>query len=376
MANDKQTERIQDLAKKWQEGTITPEEKLEFEAWYDAQDNTYELNTAENKEQTEQRILDQLLEKANIKQPKTTRLWPRIAAAASIILAIGAGSYFIIHNQQPQQQIAQRTDIKPGTNQATLTLANGQKIVLNAALNGQIAKQAGAIVTVNKGSNIIYSTAATREVVYNTLSTARGQQSPYPLVLADGTKIWLNAASSITFPTAFIGAERKVTITGEAYVEVAHNSKQPFEVSVNGQTIEDIGTEFNINAYTDEPNLKTTLISGSVKITAGDHSVTLKPSQQSITANNTIKVQTVDTEGITAWKNNYFLFDDNNLESIMRQVARWYNVDIKYENETAKAKMLTGTISRYKNVSSVLKKIELTGAAHFKIDGNQIIVTN
>lgn len=394
MANDKQTERIQQLAKKWQEGTITPEEKREFEEWYDTQDNAYELHTAEDKEETEQRIFEAILAKGNIvpaeQEPRIIKTtWTKVAVAASIVLALGLATFFITHKPQPtQEQVAQNHDIKPGTNQATLTLANGQKITLDKTLNGKIAQQGNSTITVNRGSNITYqnqnaantNTPTTKqEIAYNTLSTARGQQSPYPLILSDGTKVWLNAASSITFPTAFNTNERKVTITGEAYVEVTHNAKQPFKVTVGNQTIEDIGTEFNINAYSDEPTIKTTLISGSIKVinnNTNKTSVTLKPGQQAINDNQNIKIQTVDLDGITAWKNNFFLFDDNNIEAIMRQIARWYDVDIKYETDAPKTRMLTGTITRYTNVSSVLRKIEITGTAHFKVNGKQIIVTN
>jgi ferric-dicitrate binding protein FerR (iron transport regulator) len=230
-------------------------------------------------------------------------------------------------------------------------------------------------IKVNAGNAIAYipqNTNTATEVVYNTLSTVRGQESPYPLVLSDGTKVWLNAESSITYPIAFNGKERSVKITGEAYFEVVHNTVQPFKVEVKGQTIEDIGTAFNINAYDDEPNMKTTLISGSVKINS---STVLHPGQQAIQSGPAIRVKDVDTEGAIAWKNGYFLFDYESLESIMRRISRWYNVDVAYEPGQQITTGFLGSMTRYTNVSEVLNALEAAGKVKFKIEGRKITVS-
>jgi transmembrane sensor len=324
-------------------------------------------------------MLHQIMHSPKIRIPVYKTLWPRIAAAASILLFLSIG-YFLLHKKQPAQQIAQNQihDIAPGRNQATLTLGNGKKIILTKSLNGKLAQQGNTLVQVNNANAIAYTSSGTETngtVQYNTMSTGRGEQSPYPLILVDGTKVWLNAASSITFPTAFAGSSREVNITGEALFEVAHNSKQPFRVRVKGQTIEDIGTEFNVNAYNDEPVIKTTLLEGSISLTKGKHKSILKPGQQAITQQNNdgINVHDVDTEEATAWKNGYFLFNDEDLQSVMRKVSRWYNVDIVYPDYKL-TEIYGGSITRYGNVSKVLDFLEKTGHVRYKIEGKKIIV--
>ena len=318
-------------------------------------------------------------------QPKKKASFAWIAAAASLLLFLSVGGYFLLH-KKPAQQTAQNQphDVAPGRNQATLTLADGRKIILTKGLSGQLAQQGGTLVQVNKGNAIAYVVPASAntnnsEIQYNTLTTARGEQSPYPLVLADGTKVWLDAASSITFPTAFDGKERIVKITGEAYFEVAHNALRPFKVSVKGQTIEDVGTAFNINAYDDEPVVKTSLVSGKVKVYGSapeliKKAVVLKPGQQASFNNNSISVENVDTDDALAWQHGYFQFNTDDLESAMRKIARWYDVDIAYSNDKLKNQPLAGTISRYSTVMQVLRKMELTGRFHFKLNGRKIIV--
>ncbi|MDB5089688.1 MAG: fec operon regulator FecR [Mucilaginibacter sp.] len=379
-----QKEQFLEILKKYQDGNASAEEVEFLRTYY----NLFELEPeilnslkenekAKIKYRMENRLMEQIAGLEPVGKKKSYR-W--IAVAASILLVLSFGGYFVLHKTAVNPQTAQNQphDIAPGRNQATLTLANGQKIVLTKGLSGKLAQQGNTTIQVNAGNAITYTIATiannpTVKVEYNTLTTIRGEQSPYPLVLVDGTKVWLDAASSITYPTAFNGNERLVTVTGEAYFEVAHNAAHPFKVKVKNQIIEDIGTAFNINAYDDEPALKTTLIEGSVKISRGSNMVTLKPGQQA--AGNSLKVKDVDTEGVIAWKNNYFLFDGDNLESIMRKVSRWYDVDVVYQYDAAKTKMFGGTISRYKTVNSVLKKLEMTGAAHFHIKGKQIIVT-
>jgi len=303
-----------------------------------------------------------------IKRRNFRRLWINTAAAASIIIAVTAGGYFILNKELPKQKTAQliTNDIAPGRNQATLTLANGQKITLKKGLKGGIlALQGQTRIQVNQ-SGIVYRASKSEETVsYNTLSTARGEQSPYPLILADGSKVWLNSQSSVTFPTAFNQKDRVVKLTGEAYFEVKHNARQPFKVETANQTIEDLGTSFDVNAYSDEPNAKTTLIEGSIKV----DNVTLKPGQQS----DGQKVKEVDTERFIAWKNGDFDFEGDNIQTIMLELSRWYNIDVRYQG----APLNTGfsaEISRSKNIGAVLHMLERTKLVHFKIEERRVTV--
>ncbi|HTD42304.1 MAG TPA: FecR domain-containing protein [Mucilaginibacter sp.] len=318
-----------------------------------------------------------------LKRRNFRRLWINTAAAASVIIALTTGGYFILRNKQAQQTAQnQIKDIAPGSNQATLTLANGQTIILNKGLSGKLAQQGHTIINVNAGNAITYTAGQTdTKVEFNTLTTKRGEQSPYPLVLADGTKVWLNAASSIRFPTAFNGKSREVSVTGEVYIEVAHNAAQPFRLINKGQTIEDIGTHFNVNAYDDEPVIKTTLLEGSVRVVttptgSEKAAVILKPGQQSVAGNSILKVQNANVDQVMSWRNDKFLFNDEPLDAIMRQASRWYNVDITYEDANLKEKRFGGVTARFANVSQLLNTLEMTGKVKFTIQGRKIIVQN
>jgi transmembrane sensor len=372
------------LLEKYNNGTATPEERQQVETYFFRY--LKKNNSLPNEERllldhatVRNRLLKHISQEGHIVTlPK--RRWPRIAVAASIILALSAGGYMIWHNRAVQQ-VAQNQphDIAPGSNKAILTLANGQKILLTPQSSGKLAQQGAMSVLVNKAGAVTYSKVAgenvTTETAYNTLTTNRKEQ--YPIVLADGTKAWLNSASSITYPVAFTGKERKVTITGEVYFEVAHHPGQPFSVQVGNQTIEDIGTEFNINAYGDEPVIKTTLLQGSIRVNKGDHHTVLVPGQQAITqtASQNIKVLKVNTEEAVAWKNGYFFFsDDEDIQTVMRKITRWYDVDIIYPAEGPPQETFGGTAKRYGNVSQVLKELEITGDVKFKIEGRKIYV--
>jgi len=358
-----QKDQARDLLTRYREGRLSPEEKRLLDSWYNrqAEAGDAQLSDAEMDETIRSLAASLPLEAAKVK-----RLWPRIAAAASVLVACSLGLYYGLH-QQPKPQTAQlvKNDITPGHNQATLTLANGKKIVLTKGLNGILATQGKT--TIQAGNNdIAYNNTQTADqLVYNTLSTARGEQSPYPLVLADGTKVWLNAQSSITFPTIFNGKERMVKLTGEAYFEVKHNAAQPFKVQTANQTIEDIGTSFDVNAYGDEQATTTTLVEGSVKV----GSVILKPGQQF----NGAKVTAVSTAQYTAWKNGDFDFRGDRIESVMRQLARWYNIEVIYQQDL-KDKVVYAQISRSKNISSVLNLLEATKGIHFKVEGRRVTV--
>lgn len=296
----------------------------------------------------------------------------RIAAAASVLIGLTIGGYFLLHKKPVQQQIAETEvrDIAPGGNKATLTLANGQQIVLTKGMAGKLTVQGQTQIQMTNGA-VTYAGADDPIVAYNTLTTKRKEQ--FPLVLADGTEVTLDAASSITFPVAFNGKERKVKITGQAYFKVVHNDRQPFVVEVKGQTIRDIGTEFNINAYDDEPVVKTTLVEGSIAIAFNNHTDVLKPGQEADLSNNTITVKSGNIDEATAWKNNLFHFTGVDLKTVMRQFSRWYDVDVTYQGDIPEYEF-AGEMSRNVKASEVFEALSRYGLK-FKIDSKRVMVS-
>lgn len=376
---------IKELADKWLKGTITPEEKAYYENWYksfDDSESSVQAKPGETLEEMGDRIYGRLQERLqDDEKSKIRRLFTirRIAAAASIILALSFGGYFILHKRPPQLTAQNQIhDIAPGRNKAILTLTNGKKISLTDARTGTVASQGHTLVNKTADGQVVYSATKSEidnpksEIQYNTITTPRGGK--WFVTLSDGTKVWLNAASSITYPAAFTGNERKVSITGEAFFEVAHNSAQHFKVVANGQTIEDIGTSFDVNAYADEPDFKTTLVDGSVKISDSNGSVLLKPGQQAqVRANAAIAViADNDMEKTLAWKNGLFIFNHTDIYTLMRQLSRWYDVDVVYENGV-KNDVFFGKIKQDNNLSQILKVLEL-GDVHFRIEGKKLIV--
>lgn len=295
--------------------------------------------------------------------PMKKRRFVWYAAAAAVLAFMAVGGYLLVNKKTVQPPITQKT-IQPGKNGAILTLA-GKTIVLDTAANGRLYMHAATDIMKSDSSIHI----AGNTVEYATLVTPRGRKEQ--LTLADGTKVWLNAASSIRFPTAFMGDTREVEITGEAYFEVAHNDKQPFHVKVKELDIQDIGTSFNINAYDDEPALKTTLLEGAASVNGR----VLHPGQQAALINNQITVNSnTDIEQVMAWKNGYFRFKHADIREIMRQVSRWYDVDIDYTGDLSKVS-LDGYLGRKENVQKLLAILEATGTVHFKINDSKIIVS-
>jgi ferric-dicitrate binding protein FerR (iron transport regulator) len=253
-----------------------------------------------------------------------------------------------------------------------LTLADGSTIVLNDEQNGELASQGNTKVLKLNG-RITYqpSDVGSGKILYNTITTPRGGQ--YQVVLADGSSVWLNAESSLRFPTDFVGKERRVEISGEAYFEVAKNKAMPFVVSVNGAEVQVLGTHFNVQAYDDEAALQTTLLEGAVKFVAGNSAVTLKPGQQSqLDKNGDVTVSNeIDTDKIVAWKNGYFLFNGEGLSAITKQLARWYDVEVTGANKIGDK--FYAEIPRATKLSDVLHALELTGKVHFTIEGRKVV---
>jgi len=335
----------------------------------------------EKLEEIHNRIKEQLTSRAT----KPSKIFYRIAAAAILIISLSVAGLYVMKSRKPESNTitaVKTTPIGPGHKQATLTLANGKKILVTNSVSGLIALQGNTSIAVNKGGGIKYSPHISKnisQISYNTLETARGEQSPYPLILPDGTKVWLNAASSIIFPTAFTGNERVVKVTGEAYFEVTHDKLHPFKVISDKQEIAVLGTHFNIKSYPDDQAISTTLLEGSVKVSdiSSGHSGVLKPGQQSNLdrTNRKIAISTVNTDEIMAWKNGFFVFDNQNIAGIMQAMSRWYDVDIKFEHPNNDERF-GGTFSRSSNLPDILNSLEKIGNVHFKIDKRKIIVSN
>jgi ferric-dicitrate binding protein FerR (iron transport regulator) len=368
---------IENLFERYNNGEATPEERALVETWYLTYGGKKTDPLPGQVKTDQQESLNELLSQINPER----RLWPRFAAAASILLFISIGGWlFISHkksqdNQYAANQVA-RKQILPGGNKAIITLSDGTNITLGDAKIGLLATQGNTQIDQTQHGQIRYAateasdTKSSNALMYNTASTPRGGQ--YQLVLSDGTKVWLNASSSIRFPVVFKGSERRVQITGEAYFEVAHNAAMPFRVEARGQTVEVLGTHFNVNAYDDEASVKTTLLEGSVKVTAEGGSATIKPGEQADLKDGKLSVDEVDVGDVVAWKNGYFSFKDDDLKGVMRQISRWYDVDITYDGNIPERKF-SGEIARNTNISQMLDILTFK-KIHYKITGNQIII--
>src|SRR6185312_909605 len=301
-------------------------------------------------------------------------------AAAIIIICMLSVSLYFLFKPKVEYQISKtesiqsnKNDVTPGTNKAILTLANGSSIILDSVANGTLTTQGNSKILKLNGM-LSYNTLKNKssEVLYNTISTPRGGQ--YLLMLADGSKVWLNAASSLRFPANFVGKERKVELLGEAYFEVAKNAAMPFKVKVNGMEVEVLGTHFNINSYENESTIRTTLLEGSIKINKNNSSSLLKPGQQAqMNKAGEIKIiNDADVEEAIAWKEGKFQFDRADIHDIMRQLARWYDVDVEYKGTVSSH--FGGTISRDVNLSQVLNMLHLTGEVKFQIEDRKVVV--
>jgi len=364
------------LLHKYNAGECTPEEKAIIESWYD------QLELPDLKELTDDQLLEIELLIPHLPAKQRNRLpWMSVAAAVAVLVMVGG--YFWYHSRnvpEPRPVAVIQHDAPPGSNKAVLTLANGQRIILEHATEGELAQQGGIIINKKADGELNYTGGEMPDeeapVMINTVSTPRGGK--HHLVLADGTQVWLNAASSVTYPVAFKGEERKVEITGEAYFEVAQHADQPFRVVCKGQRIDVLGTHFNVNAYPDEPVIKTTLLQGAVRVTAdGGESTVLKPGQQAVLNNlQHVKVNVVDPEMAIDWKEGDFIFKNETLPDIMRKVSRWYDVDVDYGHYSHSTLTFSGEVSRSRNLSVVLKMLEATAAVKFTVKNNHITIAD
>jgi ferric-dicitrate binding protein FerR (iron transport regulator) len=402
MADIPYSEKILELAGKWADGTITESEKTTVIDWYnrfDDQELLLPTEYAPLMERIEMEMLAHIRQRIagdasppSLERPGLLfRLKPwRLSVAAAILAAIATATGVLLitnHKSVPAPATAQQrhpapADIQPGGNRAVLTLADGSTISLDSAHTGNLASQGTAKVLKIQDGELKYdatATAGNSAVSYNTLSTPRGGQ--YKLLLADGTRVWLNAASSIRYPTAFTGPDREVEISGEAYFEIAKNAAMPFRVLTvsnpgdnDPMTIDVLGTHFNVNAYNDEPVVRTTLLEGLVKVSKGKNMAMLKPGQAAqVRKDGAIQqLSDVDLEATVAWKDGLFEFNDEELPAILRQISRWYDIDVEYAGAVPTDKF-TGSVSRNTTLSGVLKILRLSDV-QVSVSNNKIIV--
>lgn len=365
------------LFSKYQMGQCTPEEQAIVENWLTFGEATpFNLTDTELATDLEEIRMNIPL----LNETKKRKLWPLAATAACLVLC-GSLYLYVGNNRQDKSTasaLSKVQDLAPGGNKATLTLADGRTINLSDANNGELVKQAGVNIVKAANGQLIYNVlkTATTSSTYNTVSTPRGGQ--YQVVLPDGSRAWLNAASSLRFPSSFKSMKnRKVELSGEAYFEITKDKDHPFIVESKDQVVEVLGTHFNISNYAGDEISKTTLLEGSVRIAAvssnKNSSSILQPGQQAKISKENIEIANVDAEADVAWKNGYFKFTDNRIEDIMRQISRWYNVEVSYEGK-ASDEVYNGRISRFKNISQVLKMIESAQSVHFKVEGRRITV--
>lgn len=356
---------------------------LEDLKWYNAWCNAQQTEILPLNDFNEKQL--GMLQQINVQIDRSVSVYRMniicITAAATLFLAFSTALYFYVQPGATPQHTVELVgnDLAPGRNSATLTLADGRRIVLSAAKNGQLAKESGVSVSKAADGQLVYeikeNPSASREkagLQYNTLATNNGEQ--YRVRLPDGTMVWLNAASSIRYPASFASLkERKVELTGEAYFEVTKDRSHPFIVEGRGQQVKVLGTHFNVNNYQDESSTKTTLLEGSVEI--NNHTL-IEPGEQATGNAGQLKVSRVDTEAAVDWKNGDFIFNKgDDFKSAMRKIARWYDVEIVYDDAAYTGMELRGWLSRTNKLSVVLQTIESTGKVHFKIEGRRVTVT-
>lgn len=368
-----------ELLKKYKEGSITDEELAVLEGWYNRQAEKGRVDMAEEEIHAQTDAIWTSLQKSTTPS-RIKKMWPLRAAVASLLILSGLGIYIVSKKSGNETgNMLAKTEIVPGGNRAYLTLSNGKKIELNEASNGQLASEAGVMISKAADGEIIYqileSEVGGKNAGSNTIETPKGGQ--YRLTLPDGTKIWLNAASSITYPLRFSDRERVVKLVGEGYFEVEKDARRPFRVKTSQQELTVLGTRFNISGYQDDAYEKTTLVEGSVRISnlSSKKHFILKPQEQATLRASETSINTVPADEAIAWKNGEFIFSDEPLESIMKKISRWYNLEVKFEGINT-AERFGGSVSKFEHVSKVLEKLELTGGIQFKIDKRTIIVTN
>lgn len=365
------------LAKKYIAGTASAEETALLHQWYDSINpgniETVLVDDAVSKQEISNEILNSIQQRINqesnqiIRLPRRTIQWKHIAAAAVFIIVAGIAIWYVIPRPVKKEQLVQvKQSAKevpaPQAARAVITLANGEKLYLDSLSDGPIAME-GNTRLMKKDDGIVYeSSSPTKEEQYNVLTVPRASRV-VSLTLSDGTKVWLNAESSLRYPVAFTGSERNVEITGEAYFEVSKDPQRQFNVSSRGLTTAVLGTSFNVNTYADEPSMKVTLLEGSVQVNyRSNEKVMLKPGEQA-SVNNSSKLHVmtdIDTDAVIAWKNEHFTMKGMDMDALARQMARWYDVQVVFESQVPD-KQFGGAISRNVSLGTMLKVLQESG---------------
>ncbi|QJB32898.1 FecR domain-containing protein [Chitinophaga oryzae] len=366
------------LAEKIVSGTATDAELMQYNRLFNAfqEGDSWDEQVLGDKQQLEETIRQRLQPVLRRRRSAKLTGWPRWAAAAVVVLLLGAGYYFLQKPQPLQPQAVRfRNDVPaPAGNHAVLTLANGQQIQLDSAGNGTLAVQGQVQVSKTAGGQIVY--AGTAEAAsFNTLQLPSGSK-PLAITLSDGTKVWMDAGAVLTYPTAFQDGKREVFVSGQAWFEVAQNSHQPFRVTstTNNATIDVLGTTFTVRAFRDGSHMQVTLLSGAVKVNTGTASQLLRPGEQAAVDNNgAVQVAAgADLQQATAFKDGLFYFNGADITTIMSELQRYYDIDVAYQADVKD--LFVAKIPRDVPVSQLLNLLEMTNLVHFKIEGRKVTV--
>lgn len=385
-----QTNLAQQLLEKYQQDNCTPDEEALLALWFESLDHQPEQFSGLDKNRLALNMKMHIDLATGKSKRKTGLLLQRLAIAASIILFLAIALYFMKPARPLSPQLLTFADqVQPGGQKAYLILANGKRISLNDAGNGRIAMEAGMEITKTAQGQLSYVVCRscnqdearnTDHPVFNTIETPRG--GTYRLSLPDGTQVWLNSGAVIKYPVRFTTIRRSVELSGEAYFEVSKDPVHPFVVQTTGQETEVLGTHFNLSSYANESSIKTTLLEGSLKITnlsksnkaQGAASVVIKPGQQTILTGGELKVHSVDAEDAVGWKEGLFIFDEEPLSEVMFKISRWYDVDIRFDQNKLKTTRFSGSISKKLSLTKTLEKLSLAGGINFGIDHKTIVV--
>lgn len=380
-------EEVSALLKKYEERTCNAEEEKLLELWF-AEKAKNEKWGWKNKEEQElvKRLMYQHINRVLFVPTKWYRRerFLRSVAAAAVLLLCGAATWIYLQrvaDTDPYEQLYATEAVDPGTNAALLTLGDGSIIRLDEANHGLLSNKNGVMIKKLENGELVYEVDKSipldknGQIRQNTISIPRGGK--YQLTLPDGSKVWLNSGSTLVYPAIFVENKRTVTLTGEAYFEVAHNSEQPFIVQALDNEIEVTGTHFNISAYRDEHQVKTTLVEGGVVVSKRNTRMVLSPGQQAISKLESDEIQrfNVDPYYALGWLNGYFVFEDQDIRTIMNDIARWYNVDIQYQGEMSHFKKIGGTYLRSKGIDELLNHLEALSGVRFKLTERRVTVT-
>lgn len=375
------------LSKHFTEG-LTEVEKVELENWLNASENNKllfekfsrkgffeEKRVLENSVNAKAALLEFMERKYHTNNRKNFFIrYFKYAAAIALFIAGLAFYYSQKHINNLQDFTTLKENITPGSKNAILTLANGKRIALNGTMDGSINDQNVTVIKTTDSSLQYRATDKLQPLTYNVLETPG--KSEFMIILADGTKVWLNAGSKIRYPVTFVANERRVELSGEAYFEVSKDKKKPFVIDVGGNSVQVLGTSFNVKAYKGDVDIYTTLVEGSVRMTTSAQSIELKPDEQGVINLKTRQLtkRLVDVNLYTGWKNGRFIFDNQPLGEIMSTISRWYGIDVMFENQAARNVIFTGNLKRYESLNKIITMLEMTEQIKFKKEGNTIYI--